>query len=177
MPEAPLAYFLSWHTYGTWLHGDERGSVDRDHNRYETPFVDASSNRKQFMQAEQKHPSLSLNQEQREQVFLALRETCDFRSWKLIALHVRTTHVHVVVAAAGPPEPVLTTLKAYATRRLRQNGCAEPERPVWSRHGSTRYLWDQIGVESVVRYVVLEQGALLAPFPWVAEEWHQQLNR
>lgn len=25
----PLAYFITWRTYGTWLHGDERGSVQR----------------------------------------------------------------------------------------------------------------------------------------------------
>jgi hypothetical protein len=27
LPE-PLAYFLTWHTYGTWLPGDERGWVE-----------------------------------------------------------------------------------------------------------------------------------------------------
>jgi hypothetical protein len=25
----PLAYFLTWTTYGTWLPGDERGWVER----------------------------------------------------------------------------------------------------------------------------------------------------
>ena len=27
--EFPLAYLLTFRTYGTWHHGDERGSVDR----------------------------------------------------------------------------------------------------------------------------------------------------
>ena len=27
--DAPLAYFISFRTFGTWLHGDRRGSVDR----------------------------------------------------------------------------------------------------------------------------------------------------
>jgi hypothetical protein len=33
-------YFLTWTTYGTWLPGDGRGSVDRDHNVPGTPFVE-----------------------------------------------------------------------------------------------------------------------------------------
>ena len=28
----PLAFLLTWTTFGTWLHGDERGSMDR-HSR------------------------------------------------------------------------------------------------------------------------------------------------
>ena len=30
MPE-PLAYFLTWATYGTWLPGDERGWIEYRH--------------------------------------------------------------------------------------------------------------------------------------------------
>jgi len=27
--DTPLAYFISFRSYGTWLHGDKRGSIDR----------------------------------------------------------------------------------------------------------------------------------------------------
>ena len=33
----PLAYLITFRTYGTWLHGDARGSVDREHNVFGTP--------------------------------------------------------------------------------------------------------------------------------------------
>jgi len=36
----PLAYLITFTTYGTWLHGDPRGSVDREHNVWGTPFLD-----------------------------------------------------------------------------------------------------------------------------------------
>ena len=26
----PLAYLITWTTYGTWLHGDDRGSFDHN---------------------------------------------------------------------------------------------------------------------------------------------------
>jgi hypothetical protein len=37
--DAPLAYFISFLTYGTWLHEDKRASIDRFHNRYLAPYV------------------------------------------------------------------------------------------------------------------------------------------
>ena len=35
----PLAYFLSFTCYGSWLRGRTPGSVDEDHNQYGTPFL------------------------------------------------------------------------------------------------------------------------------------------
>ena len=32
--DIPLAYLITFRSYGTWLHGDKRGSVDRFHNHY-----------------------------------------------------------------------------------------------------------------------------------------------
>ena len=32
----PLGYLITFRGYGTWLHGDRRGSVDRFHNRFGT---------------------------------------------------------------------------------------------------------------------------------------------
>jgi hypothetical protein len=37
--DTPLAYFISFRTRATWLHGDERGSIDRFHNRYGTRYI------------------------------------------------------------------------------------------------------------------------------------------
>jgi hypothetical protein len=34
--DIPLAYLISFRAYGTWLHGDRRGSVGHFHNRYGT---------------------------------------------------------------------------------------------------------------------------------------------
>ena len=34
----PLAYFITFTCYGTWLHGNKETAVDRDHNIPQTPF-------------------------------------------------------------------------------------------------------------------------------------------
>jgi hypothetical protein len=38
--DTPLAYLITFRCHGTWLHGDERGSVDRFHNRYKSPCIE-----------------------------------------------------------------------------------------------------------------------------------------
>ena len=42
-----LAYFITFSTYGTWLHGSAKGqgSVDSEHNIYGTPFVEPDAQR------------------------------------------------------------------------------------------------------------------------------------
>ena len=41
--DIPLAYLITFRCYGTWLHGDRRGSIDRFHNRYKSPYVEANA--------------------------------------------------------------------------------------------------------------------------------------
>lgn len=51
----------------------------------------------------------------------------------------------------------MSDLKAWSTRRLRESGMVEADRRVWTKHGSTRYLFDQSSVERAVDYVVRMQ--------------------
>ncbi len=51
--------------------------------------------------------------------------------------------------------------KAYATRRMREEGLLEPESRAWSHHGSTRYLRSEASFGRAVHYVVNEQGQAL----------------
>ncbi len=77
-----------------------------------------------------------------------------------MAANVRTNHVHVVVAGAETPERMMTAFKAWSTRRMREAGLVAEGSP-WSRHGSTRYLWDETELADAVAYVMDGQGAPL----------------
>jgi len=96
--DLPLAYLITFRAYGTWLHGNQRGSIDRFHNRYKSPYLPPSDRRRTRNQRELKSHSLSLNLEQRRSVDSAIREVCEHQQWLLHAINVRTNHVHVVVA-------------------------------------------------------------------------------
>ena len=154
----PLGYFITFRTYGTWLHGDKRGSVDREHNAYGKPLL-APNRALEAAQATRMHGSpVELAASHRAAVGDAIRDVCAFRGWTLWALNVRTNHVHVVVSAPDRPEAVLHALKANASRVLRERALETANTRIWSRHGSTRYLWKDGELRDACRYVAESQG-------------------
>jgi REP element-mobilizing transposase RayT len=154
MPE-PLAFFITWTCYGTWLAGDIRGSVDREHNAFGTPFLPISQSRVNALRAQLKHPPVHLPPPARAVVHDTIMAHCRHRRWELPALNVRSNHVHVVVGYHGKtPEAMLGELESWCTRRLREAGLSERARPLWTEHGSTRYLWDMEDIAGAVDYVV-----------------------
>ena len=153
-----MTYLLTFSCYGPRLHGDPRGTVDRNHNlvgaRYlpcEPAWMDAE--RRNMVQGE-----YDLDAPRRNIVIRSILEVCAHRCWLPIAVHVRSSHVHVVLDAPQPPEPVLTALKSYASRHLNRAGLDAPNRRRWSRHGSTRYLWNRKAIDRAVGYVTEGQG-------------------
>ncbi len=118
--DSPLAYFISFRTYGTWLHGDERGSIDRFHNRYRSPYIPPDKSWRTYNEQQLKTKPLILKARERSSIKEAIRETCEIRKWSLLAHNVRTNHVHSVVSANRKPGLVLNAFKANATRRLRE---------------------------------------------------------
>ncbi|HKQ75064.1 MAG TPA: transposase [Blastocatellia bacterium] len=163
----PMAYFISFRCYGTWLHGDVRGSVDRTHKTYGSPFVAPDEQREYEEFRRLKHAPVILDERRRPVVEKTVREVCEHRNWLLRAINVRTNHVHTVVTADRDPEPVMDTFKAYATRRMTEAGLWRRGLKPWSRHGSTRWLWTTRGVERAIDYVLNCQGDELPNF----EEW------
>src|ERR1051325_12004205 len=112
----PLAYFITFRCYGTWLHGDERSSVDRFHNKYGASRIGPNEAWQRYNQSQLVRDPVVLDAKQRRSVEEAIREVCEFRGWRLQSLNVRTNHVHAVVAiGTAKPERALNDFKC--TRR------------------------------------------------------------
>ncbi len=154
----PVAYLITFTTYGTWMHGDARSSVDADHRVYGTPYAKPNVRRERVERAKLKHPSVVLSDVQRAIVDQAVRGVCDHREWTLYALNVRTNHVHVVVSAPAPPERLMNSLKSWSTRRMVEAGVWSAGTKAWTRHGSTRYVWTREQLLAACRYVAEAQG-------------------
>jgi len=162
--DTPLAYFISFRSYGTWLHGDDRGSIDRFHNRYGDPYLPESDAWERHNRKQRKADPFILGATERQSVQEAISETCRIRKWHLQALNVRTNHVHTVVTANRKPELVLNAFKANATRELREQGLwCQPFSP-WARKGSRRNLWNERSVATAIDYVLNGQGNDLPDF-------------
>src|SRR5215470_11120931 len=118
--DTPLAYFISFRSYGTWLHGDKRGSIDRFHNRYRDPYIPPNETWQRHNRKHLKTDPFILTAKERGSVENAIRETCGIRKWDLLACNVRTNHVHTVVVSNRKPSLVLNAFKANATRKSRE---------------------------------------------------------
>lgn len=158
---AALGYFITFRTYGTWLHGHAEGSVDRERNAYGSPLIPPDQGWLERRGAMLKHPAVELDARQRFMVDATIREVAGHRGWRVVALNVRTTHVHAVVVGAASPEKMMADFKAYATRRMREAGVIGREVQPWAHHGSTRHLHNEEGFVAAARYVVHEQGSVL----------------
>ena len=154
----PLGYLITFRAYGTWLHGHERGSVDRDHHRYGTPALPPSPRRKQIESNLLKQSPVRFNERQRAAIDFAIRETCTIRKWELWGLNVRTNHLHCVVTASCNPKTVFVALKANATRSMKESGCWRSDLSPWARGGSKKYLWTEKELANAIAYVVEDQG-------------------
>ena len=160
----PLAYFITFSSYGTWLHGGKETSVDRHHNIPETDFLPFNHARQMSGKKRMSETPYFLDEPQRQIVLNTIKEVCQHREWMLIAAHIRTNHVHLIVHAMLSPETIMNTLKAYCSRRLNESNLDGRRVNRWTRHGSTKYLWHEEEVEATLQYVIYEQGKPMAVF-------------
>jgi REP element-mobilizing transposase RayT len=143
----PLAYFLTWTTYGTWLPGDERGWVERRGGWREPDLMlelDAAGRMTET--------ACLLDADARRTVEEQIAETCAWRGWTLLAVNCRSNHVHAVVSAPeSTPDKVRSDLKAWSARRLKERHGASRTQ-WWSDRGSVRSLFDDAALEGAILY-------------------------
>jgi REP element-mobilizing transposase RayT len=153
---SPLAFHITWTTYGSWLHGDERNWVESGKPGIQAPDPE----RKAFAASKRAASAVELTAEQRAIVEQTIRDHCRIRGWTLHALHVGAVHVHVVVTADRAPEEVMNQLKAWTSRRLSDHaGLRDPvakkagRKRWWTEHGSTKWINDMPYLHNAIRYV------------------------
>ncbi|HEX3102510.1 MAG TPA: transposase [Pyrinomonadaceae bacterium] len=160
----PLVYLITFRTFGTWLHGDERTAVKRDGwNIYGTQRIQPNERLEKWMLDEMKQDPFVLTGSMRTIVETSVIELCQRRSYGLGAVNVRTNHVHAVVSAAQKPERISDALKSNATKFLRDAGLIGRETRVWSRGRSRRYLWKPRHVQAATEYTLYGQGDFVIP--------------
>jgi REP element-mobilizing transposase RayT len=157
------AYFITFSCYG-WHPPGQPGTVDRDHNVPGTRLQEPHPKLRQHWETSLKQAPFEMDREQRLIALHAMREVCRYKQWELVAAHVRSNHVHVVVDIGGnvSPELVMNALKSYASRTLNLYAPHTKGRLRWARHGSTRHLRSRDEIEAAVRYVLEKQGEPMA---------------
>jgi len=150
----PLAYFLTWTTYGTWLPGDERGWIRREKGiQLPSPPI------KSTMEGRMNEKLCTLDTQQRELVEKTIYDHCGVRGWHLHAVNCRSNHVHVIVSADRKPEAVRDQFKSWCTRKLKEverstQPIASVRKKWWTEKGSCRYIGDCDSLEMLISYVL-----------------------
>jgi REP element-mobilizing transposase RayT len=157
--EYPLAYFITWTTYGTWLPGEDRGWLKRGSSVVQPPdpiLVSAA-------EAAMTEAPVVLTQEQRDLIDAVIVKHCEIRKWILHTRNVRSNHVHVVVSANMSGDEVRAQLKAWCSRRLSEQaglvGSGKNGQCRWfTEKGDVRWIDDHEYLENAIRYVEELQG-------------------
>ena len=108
------AYHLVWTTYGTWLPGDARGWTSDKKPGIQPPDPGLERASRERMS----ESAVILTETQRAIVEATVRRHCEVRKWDLLAVNVRSNHIHLVVSADRPAEIVLDQFKAWCSRKL-----------------------------------------------------------
>ncbi len=155
-----LAYFFTWTTYGTWLSGDTRGWVKKNHNGIQPPdrWLERQSRARMIEGA------VELTTDQRTLVEETIRQHCTVRNWSLRAVNARTNHVHVVVTADREPDVVMNQFKAWCSRLLSdaagltKSVATKAGRRHWFTEGGDKQIVnDETHLRNAIKYVLEEQ--------------------
>jgi len=161
--EYPIAYLITFTTYGTWLHGDKRGSVNKEYNQYGSDYIGPLPGLYRREKRNLRNQPVILGRNQREIVLQAVLKVCKYKGWIAHAVHVRRNHIHIIVSGNKEPAGMMVNFKAYATRALRKSDKNLMDvMKYWTRHGSTKYLWTKNSLISAIGYVKNEQGKMMA---------------
>jgi len=156
-----LAHFLTWTCYGTWTRGRAPGWIDGKGERaFGAPVEEPDETLARRDMENLSEPQFLMNASMRRVALDGMLALAREKGWNLRAAHVRANHVHAVVSGMGDPGRGMAALKARITRDLRAVG-VHRER-YWTRHGSTRHLYDHAKLADVVDYVIHRQGTPMA---------------
>jgi REP element-mobilizing transposase RayT len=154
----PIAFFITWTTYGTWLPGDPRGSFDR-----EGIYIVPDERRRQAAEELMTEDMVHLTPEERAIVDAVIVQHCTIRGWVLHARNARTNHVHVVVSAPVDGERVRAELKKWASVRLSEHAGlpastgSDGARRWWTEKGNIEEVWDDRHLNASIIYVTEAQ--------------------
>lgn len=145
--DEPLAFFLTWTTYGTWLPGDDRGW----HRKHEGKIQERNPELEAAARLKMTEPDFHLNKKHRVIVKETIEKHCKIRGWHLHIANPRSNHVHVVVTTPSyAPNVVRDQFKAWCTRKLKEAGVNREN--IWTEGGSKRSINTLEDLATVIEY-------------------------
>ena len=149
----PLCYHITFGTYGTRLHGDSRGTVDRAENAFGAPIVGRDGEWQQDELSLLKFPPRLLTVHQRLAVQEVVPQVCVRGGWEHLGTAAAADHVHNLVRATEAGTDVRKWLKRWLSQGLNQRWPLHDGQVWWAECGSVRWVWTDEYYDRVRHYV------------------------
>ena len=167
--DEPVALFITWTTFGTWLPGDKRGHVSNTlltqgeyqprENQFGTPYAVGDAQLRERARDLQKSPTVWLTAAQALVVAHTLVRVATEHGWTILRAAIMANHTHVVVINCRLDGPaVRRILKGNSQADLSDS--VGTNRRWWTRGGSDRLRRGDRSIEATVHYVANQRGKL-----------------
>jgi len=155
----PLAYHITFGTYGTRLHGDNRGTVCRKINDFRDDIIGEDRDWEWAEQTMLRFPPRVLTTHQRNLIESSAPAICARGGWELVAIAAAPDHVHTILKANVDGEQIRKWLKRWLSEALTAKWPLEPEQVWWAECGSVKWVWTTDYYEKVVNYVKRQRSS------------------
>jgi REP element-mobilizing transposase RayT len=153
MSPRPIAYHITFGTYGTRLHGDPRGTVDRSMNGPGEPIIGADRGWWELERGRLKYEPVILTAEQMGFVESVLPEICDRGGWQFHTGAGGPDHIHNLITADADGEAVRKWLKRWLGEALSSEWKRPDGATWWAEGGSVKWVWNDAYYARVFGYV------------------------
>jgi REP element-mobilizing transposase RayT len=160
--DIPLAYHITFGSYGTRLHGDERGTIDRTMNKPGDPIVGRNEEWARMERALLKYPPVILSHEQRLAIELIVPDVCDRGGWVFSNVAARGDHVHVLLSTNRAPKAVRKWLKRWLGEELNERWTINEGKRWWVTGGSIKWVWKDWYLRNVYEYIEAQRTTPLS---------------
>ncbi len=149
----PLAYHITFGTYGTRLHGDERGTVDRRQNTPGEPIIGRDDDWQQLEASQLNFPPVQLSDEQRLYVEQIIPAICARGGWAYHTCAARRDHLHVELSASAEGKAARKWLKRWLGEALSKRWPLPQGARWFAVGGSVHSIWNRKYFERVFGYI------------------------
>jgi len=151
--DQPIAYHLTFGTYGTRLHGNDRGTVHRLMNHPGDPIVDRAEAWQRMERSLLKYPMVILTEQQRLMIEETIPSICERGGWKFLHCAARADHVHVQLKGNTEGKAIRRWLKTWLGQALNVRWPKPVGASWWAECGSVKWIWTDDYFENVYLYI------------------------
>ena len=155
----PIAYHITFGTYGTRLHGDPRATVSRDMNKPGDPIIGSNPSWWKQERDRLNFEPVVFSREQMQYAESQIPLICARGGWKMHQCAVGPDHVHNVLSFEAPPEAVRRWLKTWLGQAMSARWPREG--PWWAEGGSIKWVWNEAYFRRVFDYVRDQRATII----------------